>query len=651
MAAWIRRQTEGNPLFVVTVLEHLMELGHISLQDGTWALAAPLEQLQISIPDTLRQTIELQIERLSPREQLVLEAASVSGVVFSANITAQALEMEAEAIEDTCQKLALHKHIVRAGQTHTGTAGLSPSYEFLHAAIRSVFYHRLAPSRRMKMHRRLGEVLEAACGAKEPENAAELAEHFEQSGDWPRVLKYLWIAAKNAWRRFEYRGALAILERALETASKLDESERMLEETRILQRIAGFYHALHDMERIVPTLQAVVQRASQFGMREAEVRGLLGLASLQGNHDSEGCRNLLDRVQGVFEQMQDPLAKARTRGQWATIRLTAIGWDRQLAQQNAEDVALIREKGDRMEAATAAIDHAYVQWAASRYRDSLKAAEESLPVLLESGGLFRFLQGRDLLATNLIFLGEWGKALDILEESVDSAHRNEARARLAMPLIFKAWTYLNAMDYSSVLEMCGSVLPWLGPYLVDRRYITERLMAAAQLGMGDVAAALPRLETLRDAIERCPVTFSWYWRLPLHVDLVEAYLTSGDVAKARQAANRCVELAMLTDDRTWQALALEARARVGLEDGAEPAAEQDVQRAIDVIHGHDVPLAAWKVHRTAATLHRSRDAAESVRHRDLSRQVIDLLGASLSSRPQLQRVFLSSPAVAAVLAG
>lgn len=108
---------------------------------------------------------------------------------------------------------------------------------------------------------------------------------------------------------------------------------------------------------------------------------------------------------------------------------------------------------------------------------------------------------------------------------------------------------------------------------------------------------------------------------------------------------------MLTDDRTWQALALEARARVGLEDGAEPAAEQDVQRAIDVIHGHDVPLAAWKVHRTAATLHRSRDAAESVRHRDLSRQVIDLLGASLSSRPQLQRVFLSSPAVAAVLAG
>jgi len=68
------------------------------------------------------------------------------------------------------------------------------------------------------------------------------------------------------------------------------------------------------------------------------------------------------------------------------------------------------------------------------------------------------------------------------------------------------------------------------------------------------------------------------------------------------------------------------------------------------MEGYDVPLAAWRVHATAAELYQrmgERDAAE--KHRELSSATIMKLADSLPVEEPLRQVFLSAPRVRKIL--
>src|SRR4029453_5554520 len=80
----------------------------------------------------------------------------------------------------------------------------------------NVVYQQMAAARRVRLHQRIGERLEAAYGAHAGDSAAELAMHFEQSRDYPRAIHYLQQAAENAVRRHANREALTHLTKGLE---------------------------------------------------------------------------------------------------------------------------------------------------------------------------------------------------------------------------------------------------------------------------------------------------------------------------------------------------------------------------------------------------------------------------------------------------
>ena len=68
------------------------------------------------------------------------------------------------------------------------------------------------------------------------------------------------------------------------------------------------------------------------------------------------------------------------------------------------------------------------------------------------------------------------------------------------------------------------------------------------------------------------------------------------------------------------------------------------------MQGFEVPLAAWKVHATAALIEEEWGSLESARsHRNLSRTTILRLANSLPEQEPLRKIFLSAPAIAQVL--
>jgi predicted ATPase len=152
LAALVYRYSDGNPLFMVVALDHLRDRGLISVENGKWQIKVPLESIHLETPESLRQMIELQIEKLSADEQRVLEVASVAGTSFTAKADILGtVGVDEEKFEKVCEDLARRQHILRrAGSPQLLDGTISQCYEFVHALYREVFYRRQAPGRRAR---------------------------------------------------------------------------------------------------------------------------------------------------------------------------------------------------------------------------------------------------------------------------------------------------------------------------------------------------------------------------------------------------------------------------------------------------------------------------------------------------------------------
>src|SRR5262245_66357397 len=82
------RRTEGHPLFLVRLVEYLVQQGFLTHTEGQWQVSKPVAELELEIPNELQGMIAQQIAQLSAEEQRVLEVASVVGGAFASEVVA-----------------------------------------------------------------------------------------------------------------------------------------------------------------------------------------------------------------------------------------------------------------------------------------------------------------------------------------------------------------------------------------------------------------------------------------------------------------------------------------------------------------------------------------------------------------------------------
>ena len=222
LARLIHQRTDGNPLFMVHVVEELLTQGRVVEQQGCWVLHTTPDADVVRAPEDIRQMLALQLDRLPLAAQRLLEAASVAGAAFAAASVAAGVASDVVTTEEHCERLAQRQQFLRPAGTVTWPDGtVTGRYEFIHAMYQNVVYQQIAAARRVRLHQRIGERLEEAYGAHAGDMAAELAMHFEQGRDYPRAIHYLQQAAENAARRYANREALAHLTRGLELLKTL----------------------------------------------------------------------------------------------------------------------------------------------------------------------------------------------------------------------------------------------------------------------------------------------------------------------------------------------------------------------------------------------------------------------------------------------
>ncbi len=221
----LQQRTEGNPLFMVNVVDEWVRQGVLSESNEQWQLTTEVKDLAAGTPESLRQMIEQQFSRLTIEERRVLETASVIGSEFSAIAVAANLDEQEENVEEWCENLTKREQFLQARGIETQADGaITGRYGFLHALYPQVLYEQLAPVRRVHLHRRIGQWEEKRAGTRVSEIAAELAMHFERGQDYERAELYLVQATDNARRRRAYQEEITLLTRALAILKHLPEN-------------------------------------------------------------------------------------------------------------------------------------------------------------------------------------------------------------------------------------------------------------------------------------------------------------------------------------------------------------------------------------------------------------------------------------------
>jgi DNA-binding winged helix-turn-helix (wHTH) protein/tetratricopeptide (TPR) repeat protein len=655
LVSLVYQRSEGNPLFMVTVLNHMAERGLISREHGGWEHRVPLTGLDLEVPNCLQQMIEVQIERLSPDEQRVLEVASLqSGTRFALASSAATIDLSPEVFENSCETLSRRHRVVRsAGSEKLADGTVTACYEFVHVFYREVCYRRIAPSRRAQLHRRLGEWVEAHVEPLD-EAAVFLADHFEQGGDWPRAVRYLRLAADTVGRRFEPRQAAEILQHALELLDKLPAAERAVIEIEILQKLATIYAALVDNTHAIETYELLAARAARDGLIDVEVRALIDMAYPLSRTSSQRSLEVLGHALVLSAQQKDSLLRARTRASCFALRLWQE-WNPQDMEEFRNAFAEILNANDRRILAPYLADYGFICWISSEYREARRSLIKSV-ILFETVDENPYLnaayvRGRFTLTWTLVFLGEWGEALREVEDTIAMLDKNAISVWQQGARLHRAWVNLHAMDFAGVLAICNPMLPLIRdsvPQTAPMKCLF--LMGSAEMALEKYESALVHLLAAQAIMDRSAVAFTWLWRMPLESALTELWLARGDLAQARPQAERFLKIALANAEHTWRALAWEVNARIAMAELDLTRARICIAKGLLAMKGFEVPLARWRVHATAAELYRRTKSRDLSRHHlALSRQTIMKLADSLLADEPLRQTFLSAPKIRRIL--
>jgi class 3 adenylate cyclase len=198
LAAIIAERADGNPFFAEEMVRELVQRGVLAGQRGGYVCRADVAD--VAVPVTVQAAIEARIDRLNTGAKQTLNAASVIGARFEADLLAA---LGVDAVFDELLSAELIDQV-----------RFSPSaeYAFHHPLIRAVAYESQLKSDSAQWHRRLATAIQEREPGPDDETAALIAEHLEAGGD--RYAAYGWhmraatwaanrdiAAARNSWER------------------------------------------------------------------------------------------------------------------------------------------------------------------------------------------------------------------------------------------------------------------------------------------------------------------------------------------------------------------------------------------------------------------------------------------------------------------
>src|SRR5262249_33500865 len=137
----IHERTDGNPLFMVNLVDSWVAAGLLTEDAEQTTLRTGLGALAEGVPEGLRELIAQQLARLSPEAQEILEVASVAGMQFSTAAVAAGVSATEEQVETRCAALARRGQFLQeCGIAEWSDGTVATQFTFIHHLYRQALY-------------------------------------------------------------------------------------------------------------------------------------------------------------------------------------------------------------------------------------------------------------------------------------------------------------------------------------------------------------------------------------------------------------------------------------------------------------------------------------------------------------------------------
>jgi class 3 adenylate cyclase len=292
LATIIADRAAGNPFFAEEMVRELGQRGTLTGERGGYICSA--EVAELSVPATVQAAIAARIDRLDPAARRTLNAASVIGARFDADLLA------ALGIQPQVDGL-LHGELI-------DQVRITPSveYAFRHPLIRAVAYESQLKADRADWHRQLAAAIESNSPNSADSNAALIAEHLEAAGDLAQA--YAWhmrAGARSA--NLDVGAARVSWERACQIADTLPADRTDQLSLRIAPRTmlcASGWQAIAESRGRFQELRELCAAA---GDSVSLAIGMTGLATeyMYSGRTGEGS-NLMSEQMRLLESIGDP---------------------------------------------------------------------------------------------------------------------------------------------------------------------------------------------------------------------------------------------------------------------------------------------------------------------------------------------------------
>ena len=208
--------TDGNPLFVREIYQHLLELGQLFDASGDFLTELNLDEIEI--PRQLKLLIGKRLSLLGLETRMVLARAAVIGRSFSFDLLQAGSDSPPDRLLDDLEQAE------RDGVITSALENREARFYFSHELIRQSVLGELSAPRRQQFHLATANAIEKMFAETLDNHSIDLANHLLQAGtlaDPRRTIKYLALSARRAKMQSAYQSAFGHLKHALSLVAAL----------------------------------------------------------------------------------------------------------------------------------------------------------------------------------------------------------------------------------------------------------------------------------------------------------------------------------------------------------------------------------------------------------------------------------------------
>jgi tetratricopeptide (TPR) repeat protein len=503
----VHAKSEGNPFFVAEIVRLLSAEGDLDTARSA-----------IAIPHEVRELIGRRLAPLSATCRETLAVASVIGRDFELRVLQDVAGVSGEQLLEALDEARAARVI------ETPARG---RYRFAHVLISDTLADGLPASRRVQLHRRVGEALERAFAGRLEPHLTELAHHFLEAaaaGDVEPGLRYATAAAEHAGARLAHDEAARMYERALSAldVAPVDGARRC----DLLLALGEAHHRAGDHAQARAAFRQAADAARELGSSEHLARATLGYGGPRGSFAVVD-RELVGLLEDALTALGagDDALRARLLARLAMeLYFTGVGERR--ASLVDEALTIARRLDDPATLAYALNARYAALWGPEDVEQRLAIADEVVELAQRAGDHRLAREGRGRRIVALLELGDVAAAHDEIEVHARAAEElrqpfgrwqaavwraaeallagrfaeGESRAREAFELgrrvrmtdadnCFAVQSYVAAMDRGGLAELQPTVERLAARYPDATRWAAGVAHLHAQLGSRDEAAA------------------------------------------------------------------------------------------------------------------------------------------------------------------